>query len=256
ILRHRAELIPHGLPTASRRTIIRVAHDHDGADAVVHAVVADAPEPPFARPARGAEAAAAHDHGGQAEALGLEAEALLHVVVLDYVDLEGDLRGDERLRQVLRLGGGEGVEVLLPLLLGLLGLVARGGVGVGVLGGVGGGVVVVDGDGDGAPVGAVEHGGGADVEEHDGVARAEVVLHGPLDGEGGLVGEVDGDGDAAVRGGGGRGRRRQRGEEEPRRVGLDRRRRTPRQAHRRRRGGRRGLLAAGDRGGRVGRHRG
>ncbi|KAK8447389.1 hypothetical protein SEVIR_8G063050v4 [Setaria viridis] len=76
--------------------------------------------------------------------------------------------------------------------------------------------LVVDGDRDGAPVGAVEHGGGADVEQHDGIPGAEVVLDGPLDGEGGLVREVHRDADAAVRGrrrGGGRG---QRGEEEPR----------------------------------------
>jgi hypothetical protein len=62
-------------------------------------------------------------------------------VVLDDVDLEGDLRGNERLRQVIRLGGGEGVVVLLPLLLPLLlGRALR---------------VVGDGDGDGAPVGAL-----------------------------------------------------------------------------------------------------
>ena len=200
IFKRRAQLIPEGAATTSSHSIIRVAHNHHKAGAVVHAVVADAPEPPFPDPARGAEAAAAHDQGGQAKALGLEAEALLHVVVLDDVDLEGDLRADERLREVLRLGGGEGVEVLLPLLLGLLGLLLGGRGARRALGDVGVGVVV-DGDRDGAPVGAVEDRGGAHVEQHDGVPGAEVVLHGPLDGEGGLVGEVDGDGDAAVRGG-------------------------------------------------------
>jgi hypothetical protein len=256
IFRHRAQLIPEGVATSSSRSIIRVAHNHHGADTVVHAVVTDAPEPPFAGPARGAEATAAHDQGGQAEALGLEAEALLHVVVLDDVDLEGGLRDDERLREVLRLGGGEGVEVLLPLLLGLLGLLLGGRGARRALGDVGVGVVV-DGDRDGAPVGAVEHGGGADVQQHDGVPGAEVVLDGPLDGKGGLVGEVDGDADAAVRGGRRGGGRGQRGEEVPRRGGLDRRHRLRRgQAHRRG-PGRRPVAGAGagGRGGRVGRHR-
>jgi len=198
IFKRRAQLIPEGAATTSSHSIIRVAHNHHKAGAVVHAVVTDASKLPFPDPARGAEAAAAHDQDRQAEALGLKAEAFLHVVVLD-VDLEGDLRDDERLREVMRLGGGEGVEVLLPLLLGLLGgrglRHALGDVGVGVF---------VDGDWDGAPIGTVEHGGGADVQQ----PPVEVVLDGPLDGEGGLVGEVDGDADAAERRGlrgGGRG---------------------------------------------------
>lgn len=57
--------------------------------------------------------------------------------------------------------------------------------------------------GGGAPVGAVEDGGGADVDESDGVARAEVILDGPADGEGALVAEIDGDADFAVGGCGG-----------------------------------------------------
>ena len=82
-----------------------------------------------------------------------------------------------------------------------------------------------------SPVGAVEHGGGAHVEEDDGVAGPEVVLHGPADGLGGLVGEVDGDADAALRGGvGGAG---ERGEEVARGGGLDRGRLRRREAHRR-----------------------
>jgi len=192
IFRYRSQLIPEG--------IIWVAHNHNRADTVVHAVVTDAPEPPFPDPARGTESPAAHDHRGQAEALGLEAEALLHVVVFDDVDLEGDLRADQRLRKVLRLSGREGVELLLPLLLRLLRLLLSGRSAHRTLGDVDVGVVV-DGDRDGAPVGTIEHRGGADVEQHHGVPGAEVVLNGPLDGKGGLVGEVDGDADAAVRGG-------------------------------------------------------
>jgi hypothetical protein len=110
-------------------------------------------------------------------------------VALDDVDLEGDLRGDERLGQVLHLDGREGVEVLRPLLPRLVRLV----------GGRRGQRVVVVGDGDGVPVGAVEDGGGADVKQHDGVPGAEVVLDRPLDGEGRLVGEVDRDDDACMR---------------------------------------------------------
>jgi hypothetical protein len=130
-----------------------------------------------------------------------QAPGATHVVVLDDVDLEGDLRGDERLGQVLRLDGREEVEVLLSLLPRLLRLV----------GGRHG--QRVDGDGDGAPVGAVEDGGGADVKQHDGVPGAEVVLDRPLDGEGRLIGEVDGDADAAVRRGRGRRGGGEQGEE-------------------------------------------
>jgi hypothetical protein len=108
-------------------------------------------------------------------------------VVLDDVDLEGDLHGDERLGQVLRLDGREGVEVL-PLLPRLVRLVAgRRGQRV---------IVDGDGDGDGVPVGAIEDSGGVDVKQHDGVPGAEVVLDCSLDGEGRLIGEVDSDGDA------------------------------------------------------------
>jgi hypothetical protein len=56
------------------------------------------------------------------ESLGFDTESLLHVVVLDK-DHEGDLGGDERLGQVLRLHGCEGIKVLRPLLPRLLRLV-------------------------------------------------------------------------------------------------------------------------------------
>ena len=81
--------------------------------------------------------------------------------------MKGDLRDDERLREVMRLGGGKGVEVLLLLLLGLL-LGGRGR--RRALGDVGVGVFV-DKDRNGAPIGTVEHGGGADVQQHDGIPR-------------------------------------------------------------------------------------
>jgi len=80
--------------------------------------------------------------------------------------MKGDLRDDERLREVMRLGGGKGVEVLLLLLLGLLGLLLGGRGLRRALGDVGVGVFV-DGDRDGAQIGTVEHGGGADVQQHD-----------------------------------------------------------------------------------------
>lgn len=50
----------------------------------------------------------------------------------------------------------------------------------------------------GAPVGAVEAGGGTDVEQDHGVSRAEVILDGPADGVGALVAEIDGDSDLAL----------------------------------------------------------
>ena len=137
----------------------------------MHAVVADAPEPPFRGPAHRPDPAAPHDDGAQSEPFNLQAEPLLHVVVLDDVDLEGDAGVGERLSEKGGLGGGEGGEVVLALLVGLLGVVGGGGVG----------------EVDGAPVGAVEYGGGADVEEDDGVAGAEVVVDGPSDCVGRLV---------------------------------------------------------------------
>lgn len=95
------------------------------------------------------------------------------------------MRLHQGLRHVIGLDVGQVIEILFELLLGLLG---------GIVG---------DGDVAGAPVSAVEDGGGADVEEDDGVAAAEVVLDGPFDGVGALVAEVDGDGDFALGVGGG-----------------------------------------------------
>ena len=64
-------------------------------------------------------------------------------------------------------------------------------------------VVGVDGEVNGAPVGAEKDGGWADVEEDDGVAGADVVVDSPTDGVGALVREVDGD--AKLAAGAGRG---------------------------------------------------
>ena len=106
----------------------------------MHAVIADAPEPALAAPPGDTEAPAPHNDRA-------EAEPLDHMS-LDNVDLEDD----KWLREVLRLGGREGVEVLLQLLRRhLLSRVVEGGGG--------------DGKVDGAPIIAVRtpvggHGGG------------------------------------------------------------------------------------------------
>ena len=84
--------------------------------------------------------------------------------------MKGDLRDDERLHEVMRLGGGKGVEILLLLLLGLPGLLLGGRGLHRALGDVGV-RVFVDKDRNGAPIGTVEHGGGADVQQHDGIPR-------------------------------------------------------------------------------------
>ena len=54
------------------------------------------------------------------------------------------------------------------------------------------------GEGEGAPVSAEEDGSRADMEEDDGVARAEVVMDSPADGVGALIGEVYSDVDLAA----------------------------------------------------------
>lgn len=151
--------------------IIRKSDDDYRADAVVHAVIANAAEPSLGGALGGTNATAAHDDGAQSEPFNFQAEPLLHVVVLDDMDLEWDAAVGERLSEIGGLGGGESGEVVLALLVGLLGVVGGGGVG----------------EVDGAPVGAVEYGGGADVEEDDGVAGAEVVVDGPSDSVGRLV---------------------------------------------------------------------
>ncbi|PWZ40378.1 hypothetical protein Zm00014a_015470 [Zea mays] len=155
------------LPTLGR-TVIREAHHHNRADNVMHAVVADAAEPPLAGPPRGAEALAPHDDGAEREALDLEAEALFHVVVPDDVDLVGDARVLERPGDVIGLGGRESVVVVLHP-------ARSGGLGIGVTATkaiLGVGARDGEGDVDGAPVDAVEHGGGAHVEQNDGVPEA------------------------------------------------------------------------------------
>lgn len=158
--------------------------DDDRTDAVVNAVVTDTAEPGTGAPLSSSEAAAAHNDGDEAEPLDLQAEPLLHVVVLDYVDLVGDSSLFQGLGDVVGFGDREIVEIDLELLLR--------------------GLVLGNGDVGGAPIGAVEDAGGADVEEDDGVAGAEVVLDGPIDGKGALIAEIDGDPDSALgsRGGG------------------------------------------------------
>lgn len=95
------------------------------------------------------------------------------------------MRVHQRLGQVRRFRGRKRVEVVLelPLLL----LVAS----------------VDDGEVDGAPVCAVEDGGGTDVEEDHGVTGTQILMNGPLDSEGTLVAEIDGDADLALGAGGG-----------------------------------------------------
>lgn len=175
--------------------VLLISHHHHGAGAVLHAVIADAAELPFAPPPGGADAAAAHDDGAQSQPLNLQAQPLLHVVILHDVNLHRDMGVHERLRQVVGLLRRQVVVLLLHLPRR-----RRRRLGEGV---VGGGGAVGGGGGGGAPVGAVENAGGPDMEEDHGVAGADVVVHRPLHGEGALVAEVDGDGDAAEGGGGG-----------------------------------------------------
>lgn len=127
-------------------------------------------------------------------------------MVLDDVDLVRNLSLLQGLGEISSLGSREGIKVVLELLLDVsLGRSSRF---------VSAAVVVqrlniivrVDGEVDGAPVGAEEYGSGADVEEDDGVSGTEIVVDRPTDGVGTLVGEVDGDADLAA-GSGSRGRR-------------------------------------------------
>lgn len=125
-------------------------------------------------------------------------------MVLDDVDLVGNLSLLQWLSNISSLGSREGIEVVLELLLGVsLGrssrfvllpaavVVQRVSIFVGV-----------DGEIDGTPVGAEQYGGGADVEEDHGVPGTDVVVDGPTYGVRTLVGEVDGDADLASCSGG------------------------------------------------------
>lgn len=158
--------------------LVRKAHDDDGAHAVVHAVVADCAQPaPLGRPLGRTEPSAAHDHGTESQALYLQAQPLLHVVVLHDVDFVGELGLHQGLGQGRGLGGREIVEIVLQLSLGgLHGERCR----VEILG-------IGEWDGLGAPVGAVEDARGAHVEEHHVVPGPQVVLHGPSHGVRALV---------------------------------------------------------------------
>lgn len=162
---------------------------------MLHAVIADAAELPFAPPPGGADATAAHDDGAQSQPFNLQAQPLLHVVILHDVDLHRHVCVHQRLRQVARLLRRQVVVLLLHLPRRRRRRLREGV--------VGGGAAVGGGGGGGAPVGAVEDAGGPDVEEDHRIAGADVVVHRPLHGERALVAEVDGDGDAAEGGGGG-----------------------------------------------------
>ena len=95
-----------------------IADDDDGTDAVVDAVIADAAEPTVIVAAvNGAESPASHDDSTESEPLDLEAQPLLHVVILHDVDLVGDLRLPQRPRQIGGFQSGERVEIVLQLLL-------------------------------------------------------------------------------------------------------------------------------------------
>ena len=145
---------------------------------MMYTVIADAAETRLGGAFGGrAEATAAHDNSAEPEPLDLEAEPLLHVVVLHDVDFEGDLSLDQGLSQRVGLRSREIVQLVLEL--PLLGLGVEGRIGILIL--------ILGRNGGAAPVGAVEDAGGADVEEDDVVAGAEVVLDGPFDGVGTLV---------------------------------------------------------------------
>jgi hypothetical protein len=153
--------------------------NNNGADAMANTIIADTPEPALAIPLGGPEASAPHDDGIDAKPLDLEADPLLHVVVLDDVNLEGDVALHQRLSKIRGLGGRESIEVVFELLMGFL---------------VGG----VDGKIDGAPVGSVEDAGRAYMEENDVVTGSEIVQHRPFHGERALVAQIDCDGDFPV----------------------------------------------------------
>lgn len=187
--------------------VLRIANNNNRAHTVVNTVIADATKLPVATTADGAKSAAPHDDSAESKTLNLETETLLHVMVLHDVDLVRNLRVAYRLRDIGDLRGGEGVEVILQLPLARA--VAAAGVVVVV---VDGGEsfllrvrVGVDGEVDGAPIGAEEDVGRADVKEDHGVAGADVVLYGPAYSVRAFVGEVNGDADLAAGAGGGGG---------------------------------------------------
>ena len=73
-------------PQSDAGSIIREADHHDWTNTVMHTVIADTPETALAAPPGGAEAPTSHDDRAEAKPLDLQAEALLHVVVLHDVD--------------------------------------------------------------------------------------------------------------------------------------------------------------------------
>ena len=163
---------------SGRVIVIGITNHNNRADTVMYTVIADAAETRLGGAFGGrAEATAAHDNSAEPEPLDLEAEPLLHVVVLHDVDFEGDLSLDQGLSQRVGLRSREIVQLVLEL--ALLGLGVEGRIGILIL--------ILGRNGGAAPVGAGEDAGGADVEEDDVVAWAEVVLDGPFDGVGTLV---------------------------------------------------------------------
>lgn len=165
--------------------LIRIPHNHHRAHTVPHAVITNASKPAIITLSSSPKPTAPHNHSAQPKPLDLQAKPLLHIMIFHNVYLKRNLGVHERLGQIRGLGGGKCIEIILQLLLRLL--VLR----------------VHDGEVNGTPIGTVENRSRTDVDENDGVPRAEVVVNGPLDGEGGLVGEVDGDANLALGAGGG-----------------------------------------------------
>ena len=98
--------------------IFGIANDDDGTDAVVDAVIADAVKPTvIVAKVNGAKSPASHDDRTESEPLDLEAQPLLHVVILHDVDLVRDLHLPQRPRQIGGFQSGECVEIVLQLLL-------------------------------------------------------------------------------------------------------------------------------------------
>nr|GMD11450.1 nitric oxide synthase-interacting protein [Ipomoea batatas] len=148
--RHRNSIVGRFCGAHTAIFLVRISDHNNRANTVLHTVITDGSKPAFGAAPGSAEAAAPHYHSAEPKPLNLQAQPLLHVVLL--------LRLLVRRRRLRH-----------------------------------------DGEVDGAPIGAVEDGGGADVEQDHGVARSEVVLDRPLHGVRALVAQIDGDGDFPLR---------------------------------------------------------
>lgn len=83
--------------------VIRISHHHHWTNTMMHAIITDASQLPIVPSFGGTESSAPHDHRVQPQPLHLQAQPLLHVMVLHYVDLVGDLRFPQRPRKIRRL---------------------------------------------------------------------------------------------------------------------------------------------------------